>query len=183
MSSFPDRVTAEVRGLRAHRCRGRHAEVVVARCGQEEGPIIAVKVGPLELPDLVRELAGEETARCRALALLSSVAEVCGGRLSAACLIEQAPGMLGTTLEIALPFGAVHLPTQPGEALAASVLLGLPLLADRSLFEPRPACERPSEMDAPPASFGNLSRSLQEFLASLDAREQHDGTEDEPHAA
>jgi len=40
-----------------------------------------------------------------------------------------------------------------------------------------------AQLDAPLASFGNLSRSLQGFLASLDAGELQDGSEGEPHAA
>ncbi len=110
-----------------------------------------LEVANAELADLVRELNGEETPRARALALSVRVAQIGGFRVSAACLVDRAPGLVGTEFEIETPYGIAYVAGGPGEILAAAATLGVPLLADRSLLENPPT--EPPELSDPVRTF------------------------------
>jgi len=155
MAAPHDCVEVEIRYLRCCHPPGCRTEVALGRRGQVDGPTIYVNVCSTELPDLARELSGDETARARALALSARIVQMCGVRLTAVRLIDRAPGLIAAEFEVETPYGVAYVPAQPGEGLAASATLGLPLLAERSLLE------------APPSAPAQLSDPVRAFLRSL----------------
>lgn len=136
------------------------ARVVLGRRSYPAERALSLQVGFAEAHALQHELRGNETMRSQTIRLLGEVTTALGGRVMAARLVKQAPHILTATIDVATPQKTIELPTEPGQALALAVRLGIPLLADPAVFSSA------SESAAPP-----LSPVISNFLQTLDLGE------------
>lgn len=152
----PGVIELEVRGV--HPCTPEMLPVaaVVCRRDQPGQQALCVTIGAGDAHALRHELQGQETPRSQAVGVARHIAEALGGRLAAARLVADGPGQLTARLEVETTAGPVAVPATPGQALAAAVCLGVPLLADAALFPP--------EADAAVALGGPIAA----FLDTLD---------------
>lgn len=148
----------EVRGVRLPLHDALPAMALVVRRGDEERRGLSLQIAAGDAHALAHELRGQETPRSQAVGLLRQAVEALGGSVRAAHLRPAAAGLLSAAVELETARGRVEVPTPPGQALAAAVRLGLPLLADAALFPP----------DEPGAVA--LDGPLAAFLETLDVR-------------
>ncbi|MPZ13736.1 MAG: hypothetical protein GEU73_04820 [Chloroflexi bacterium] len=132
------------------------AAAIVAPRDPADGCALCIDLGHREAQTLAHELQGGETSRGQALVLVNRVAELLQGAVVGAFLLSCRPGCLRAAIRVRTPSALVELPTEPGQALAAALLLQIPLLADRKLFERGPT--------EPPSINGSLAA----FLDTLD---------------
>lgn len=145
-----------VRGVRMPLHDALPAVVLVGPRDRPDRPPLALHIGADDAHSLHHELRGQETTRSRAVGLAERVAAALGGRLAAARLIPVGPGVITAEVEVDTPSGPVDVRTEPAQALAAAVSLGVPLLADVALFPPG----APGEL--------SLSEPVASFLDTLD---------------
>jgi bifunctional DNase/RNase len=148
-------IEIEVRGVQPHEeSRGL---VLVGRRGGSDPQVLALEIPRGDVHALWHELQGHETTRTQAVDLAGSIAAALGGRFVAVRLSACEPGFVKGSIEIETSGGTVGVFTQPGQALAWALRLGLPLLADDDVLPP---IEKPSD----PALAGPVAA----FLNSLD---------------
>lgn len=127
-------VELEVRGVRPSTPEAVPVAAVVRRRDRADDQVLCVTIGAGDAHALWHELHGQETPRSQAVGVVSRLAEALGARLAAALLVADGPGQLTARFEVETPGGSVGVPATPGQALAAAVCLGVPLLADAALF-------------------------------------------------
>jgi hypothetical protein len=152
---FEDVVEVEIRSIRASEGGASGPRVVLGLCQAGQRVALSLNVGPGDVHALLHELRGEPTVRSQAVALLDRVAAACSGRIVAARLLPVEPGQCRGAVVLETATGPVDIPTEPGQALAVAVCLGVPLLADTELL-------RPESRDGP------LSNAVAAFIDDLD---------------
>ncbi len=126
-------VELEIRGVRPPAHGALPAAALLCLRG-DAARGLSLQIGVGDAHTLLHELRGEDTPRAQAVRSLGCVAEALGGRVTAARLVSDGPSRLTAVLEVHTPAGSVEVPTAPGQALAAALLLQVPLLADGDML-------------------------------------------------
>jgi bifunctional DNase/RNase len=127
-------IEIEVRGVQPQ--EASRGLVLVGRRGGSDRQVLALEIASGDVHALWHELQGHETTRTQAVDLAGSIAAALGGHFVAVRLSACEPGFVKGSIEIQTSDGTVGVLTQPCQALAWALRLGIPLLADDDMLPP-----------------------------------------------
>ncbi|HEY8476281.1 MAG TPA: bifunctional nuclease domain-containing protein [Chloroflexota bacterium] len=157
-------IEVELHGVHSSSGDVAHTVAVIGPRHASESRLLALDIGPGDAHFLWHERRGQETVRSQALCLADRIAAAMGGRVAAAHLVSVGPGLVTAAVVLETPSGRVEVPTEPGQAIAISVRLDVPLFVDAALLGPRPSAPEP------------IGGPLAAFLDTLDLSGLGDGS-------